>query len=119
MKEQLKEIVSKFIRGQFNQIDLSGKLADLLDALIDSAVPVEVEDITAIDGDILDSLNAGDKVVKVTGEQKHTYIVSYKGEGVGEGLCLTYTDASVIETVSYDFTSEGWAYNSTDKWEKA
>ena len=73
----------------------------------------------AIDGDILDSLNAGDKVVKVTGEQKHTYIVSYKGEGVGEGLCLTYTDASVIETVSYDFTSEGWAYNSTDKWEKA
>jgi hypothetical protein len=31
---------------------------------------------------------------------------------------MTYTDASLIETVSYDFTANGWVYNSTDKWEK-
>jgi hypothetical protein len=57
-------------------------------------------------------------VVKITGTQKHGYTVSYKGEGVGEGICMTYTDASLIETVSYDFTADGWNYNSTDTWEK-
>jgi hypothetical protein len=31
------------------------------------------------------------------------------------GLCLTYTDASTVETVSYDHSESGWAYNSTDK----
>ena len=53
-------------------------------------------------------------VFKFLAKQKHAYRVSYKGEGVGEGLCLTYVDASCVETVSYDFTAEGWAYNSTD-----
>lgn len=80
---------------------------------------VEVDDITKLSSDALKNLNVGDKVVKVTGKQKHLYRVSYKGEGVSEGLCLTYADASRIETVSYDFTAEGWAYNSTDVWENA
>lgn len=35
--------------------------------------------------------------------------------GENGGLCLTYTDASTVETVSYDHTESGWAYNSTDK----
>lgn len=86
--------------------------------MVNGAVPVEVTDITAIDGKTLDSLQVGDKIVKVTNKQGHLYQVSYKGAGVGEGICLTYTDASVIETVSYDYTDEGWVYNSTDKWEK-
>ena len=90
-------------------------------------ISYEVNDITSIDGDVLDALKCGDQVIKKSittyppesagHVQHHTYTVSYKGEGVGEGLCLTYTDASVIETVSYDHTSDGWAYNSTDKWE--
>jgi hypothetical protein len=54
------------------------------------------------------------KAIKVTGKQRHLYNVSYKGEGVGEGICMTYVDASVVETVSYDYTADGWAYNSTD-----
>ncbi len=73
-----------------------------------------VGDITKIPSEILAALEAGDIVIKQTGVQKHAYIVSYKGEGVGQGLCLTYTDASTVETVSYDFTADGWAYNSTD-----
>ena len=76
---------------------------------------VEVLDITAIDGGVLDSLECGDQVAKVTGVQKHLYTVSYKGEGVGEGICLTYVAAGLIETVSYDRTANGWVYNSTDK----
>lgn len=80
----------------------------------DVPVRYEVEDITAIDGDILTALKCGDIVVKITGVQKHTYIVSYKGEGVGEGICLSYNAAGYGETVAYDLTESGWAYNSTD-----
>lgn len=80
---------------------------------------VEVDDITKLSSNALKNLSVGDKVVKVTGKQKHLYLVSYKGEGVGEGICLTYTACGYIETVSYDFTAEGWAYNSTDVWQNA
>lgn len=79
-----------------------------------ASTKAEVTDITAIDGAVLDSLNCGDVVVKITGKQKHSYRVSYKGEGAGEGLCLTYVDAATVETVAYDRTESGWAYNSTD-----
>jgi len=76
---------------------------------------VEVLNIAEIPGSVLDSLECGDQVVKVTGVQKHLYTVSYKGAGVGEGICLTYADASTVETVSYDRGASGWSYNSTDK----
>ena len=75
----------------------------------------EVTNITAIPAAILNDLKCGDKVAKITGKQKHLYTVSYKGDGVGEGICLTYVAAGLIETVSYDFTATGWVYNSTDK----
>lgn len=79
-------------------------------------VPVryEVDDITAIDGEVLSALKCGDQVVKRTAAMLHLYVVSYKGAGVGQGICLTYVDASRVETVSYDFTEDGWVYNSTD-----
>lgn len=75
----------------------------------------ETTDITALDDEVLDALRCGDQVVKRTGNQRHAYVVSYKGDGVGEGLCLTYADASTVETVSYDRGESGWSYNSTDK----
>ena len=118
-KEELLTLIDTHIKGQGNQVDSGGALATILKELVGGSKAVEVTDITGIDGAVLDSLNVGDKVAKVTGKQKHLYQVSYKGEGVGEGICLTYVDASVIETVSYDYTNDGWAYNSTDKWEKA
>ena len=117
-KEELIALIGAKITGQGNQVDCGGALSTVLIELANGAKPVEVTDITAIDGKILDSLKVGDKIVKVTNNQGHLYQVSYKGAGVGEGICLTYVDASVIETVSYDYTDEGWAYNSTDKWEK-
>lgn len=117
-QEQMLATIAEKIAGQGNQVDCGNALAEILTELVKGAVPVEVTDITAIDGKILDSLKVGDKIVKVTGKQGHLYQVSYKGAGVGEGICLTYVDASVIETVSYDYNDEGWAYNSTDKWEK-
>ena len=118
-KEEMVALINTAIKGQGSAVDSGSALGKILLELVDGAKAVEVENITDIDGAILDSLNCGDKVVKVTGKQKHAYIVSYKGEGVGEGICMTYTDAGHIETVSYDFTADGWAYNSTDTWEKA
>ena len=72
-----------------------------------------VNDIKAISGDILSKLKAGDIVLKNTNGQLHAYNVSFKKDG--EGICLTYTDASVVETQSYDYTNGAWVYNSEDK----
>ena len=78
---------------------------------------VETDDIEHLSSEVLSALDVGDRVVKITGKQKHLYEVSYKGEGVGEGICLTYTACGYIETISYDFTSDGWAFNSKDVWQ--
>ena len=75
--------------------------------------PQAVTDITALTNDQLDALKVGDKVPKKTGTAEHLYTVTYKDADNG-GICLTYEDASVIETVSYDHTDGGWVYNSTD-----
>ena len=81
------------------------------DDLGGSAVIV-VENITQLTTAQCNRLKCGDRVVKLTGNQKHCYQVSYKEENVG--MCLTYTDASLVETVSYDFVTDEWVYNSTD-----
>lgn len=74
----------------------------------------EVVDVTAIPASVLDSLEVGDRLVKVTGKQRHLYVVTYKGDGAGEGICLTYAAAGYGETVSYDRSGDSWVYNSTD-----
>ena len=113
-KEQLIALINAKITGQGNQIDLGGALADILLDLASAAAPIEVTDITKLTNDQLDSLNVGDKVVKVTGTDKHLYLVTYKAT-TGGGLCLSYADAVNTETVSYDRTESGWAFNSIDK----
>lgn len=113
-KEQIQALIDAKIAGQGNQIDIGGALAEILLNLADASVPIEVADITALTGEQLDALNVGDKVAKKTGTAQHLYVVSYKDAENG-GLCLTYTDASNVESVSYDHTESGWTYNSTDK----
>ena len=94
------------------------RLVDLLDEItaVTEAAPVKIEtgSITELTKDQLDALKVGDVVAKVTGNMKHLYLVSYKGEGEGEGICLSYNAAGYGETVSYDRTESGWQYNSTD-----
>ena len=74
------------------------------------------EDITKLSKAQLDALQCGDVVVKITKQNghvyNHTYIVSYKEYRVG--ICLTYTAAGLIETHSYDYSGNGWVYNSKD-----
>ena len=91
------------------------KIYMALDKLTAKSGPIVVTNITAISPEQLDALQPGDHVVKKTGNQKHLYTVSYKGDGVGEGICMTYVAAGLVETVSYDYTENGWVYNSTDK----
>lgn len=73
---------------------------------------IEVKNINAMTDYEINKLECGDIVAKNTNGQYHCYTVSYKQNGVG--ICLTYTDASVVETVSYDYTEGHWVYNSTD-----
>ena len=77
-------------------------------------VKIKTSNITTLSTKDINKLKAGDIVLKKTGNQKHTYIVGYKEDK--QGICLTYTDATVIETVSYDYdaTTKTWIYNSTD-----
>ena len=113
-KEELFALIDAKIAGQGSATDQGGVLPSILSALAGAAAPIEVSDITALTNEQLDALNVGDKVVKITGTDKHLYWVSYKADQNG-GLCLTYADAANVETVSYDRTESGWAYNSTDK----
>lgn len=71
-----------------------------------------VKDITNLTNDQIAVLQCGDEVVKLTGCQKHTYLVTFKKDD--EGMCLTYHDATYSETVSYDLVDGVWTYNSTD-----
>ena len=113
-QSELMALINAKIAGQGSAVDIGGALPAILSALAASAAPIEVNDITALTGAQLDALEIGAKVAKKTGTAKHLYVVSYKDAENG-GLCLTYTDASTVETVSYDHTESGWAYNSTDK----
>ena len=113
-KQQLIALINAKIAGQGTNVDAGGALAEILLDLASAAAPIEVADITGLTDEQLDSLNVGDKVAKKTGTAQHLYVVSYKDAENG-GLCLTYTDASTVETVSYDHSESGWAYNSTDK----
>ena len=82
--------------------------------VINNSVPI-VTDMTAIPAEILESLNAGDRIIKQYNNQQHAYTVTYKGVGPGEGICISYCVAGYGETVSYDRTEAGgWQYNSTD-----
>lgn len=78
----------------------------------DTTFVIDNDDMKSIGDDILNQLKCGDIVLKKTGNQYHAYVVSYKEHN--QGICLTYTDCSCIETLSYDYTSNHWVFNSKD-----
>ena len=71
-----------------------------------------VPNMTTLTDAQIDKLACGDIVVKEDSSGMHSYRVTYKKNQTG--ICITYTDASLIETVSYDYTDGHWIYNSTD-----
>ena len=73
---------------------------------------LEVSDVKALSNSQIDLLRCGDYLVKKDASGEHAYKVSFKSD---TGMCLTYHDASVIETQSYDKVDGNWVYNSEDK----
>lgn len=113
-QNEILALINTKIAGQGSAVDAGGALPAILSALAAAAAPIEVTDITKLTDEQLDNLEVGSKVVKVTGTEKHLYWVTYKAT-TGGGICLTYFDALNTETVSYDRTESGWAFNSIDK----
>ena len=116
-KQELLTLIETTIAGQGNQVDLGGVLAGILKAAIDGAVAVEVdnaniEKLHEIPG-LLDSLQVGDKVVKVTGTDKHLYLVTYKAT-TGGGIVLTYNACGYGESIAYNRTATGWEFDSKE-----
>lgn len=121
-KEPNGETISEVIKGISDDYEGGGSgatytagngIAITEENVINADVKViETSNITGLTTEQCEALNVGDVVIKLTSNQKHTYTVSYKEAGVG--MCLTYVDASVSETVSYDYTDGNWVYNSTD-----
>ena len=87
----------------------------LEEMIANGKVALEVANVKQLNDAQCELLKAGDLVEKVDNSGKHTYIVTFKKDKAG--LCLTYFDASCIETQSYDFTAGHWVYNSQDKGE--
>lgn len=73
---------------------------------------VETDNVKALSNSQIDLLRCGDYLVKKDASGEHAYKVTYKSD---TGMCLTYMDASVIETQSYDKVDGNWVYNSEDK----
>ena len=77
-----------------------------------NSVYLTVSNMTTLTDAQINALACGDVIVKEDSSGKHSYRVSYKKDKTG--ICITYSDASCIETVSYDYTDGHWVYNSTD-----
>ena len=73
---------------------------------------VECTDVKALSNSQIDLLRCGDYLVKKDASGEHAYKVTFKSD---TGMCITYHDASVIETQSYDKIDGVWTYNSEDK----
>ncbi len=97
---------------KINGVELSeGEISEVIKAFAEN-YRIEVSDMTKLTSAQCASLSCGSVIIKNQSGNKHAYIVSFKQEGVG--MCITYTDAENVETVSYDYTAGGWVYNSTD-----
>ena len=84
----------------------------ILKRLSDGLVALEVSNVKQLTTEQCNKLQCGDVVVKVDSSGEHAYVVTFKSDS---GMCLTYTDASVVETQSYDLVDDAWVYNSEDK----
>ena len=73
---------------------------------------LEVSNVKTLSNAQIDLLRCGDYLVKKDASGEHAYKVTFKSD---TGMCITYHDASVVETQSYDKIDGVWTYNSEDK----
>lgn len=77
-----------------------------------TGITSKFDDFTKIPSAVLETIECGDVLVKTTTKQEHSYRVSYKEAEVG--IILTYVDATLVESVAYDWSTNKFVYNSTD-----
>lgn len=108
-----KGIIKKAYGFQGANREFSQEMGPLVEAIVGliGEPALVVENITALTNAQAEALKAGDVVVKVTGNMKHAYKVTFRND---TGMCITYADAENVETVSYDKIEGVWTYNSTD-----
>lgn len=107
-KADIQALINTQIAGQGSAVDIGGALPKVLAELLNRAAPVKVENIEDIDGEVLEALAAGDKVIKVDSTGEHAYICTFKGAG---GLSLSYFDCDNVETLAYTKSESGWAFD--------
>lgn len=117
--EQLMQAINRLPKDalQWDSAVLAEKVKSILLGVVENMpVKIEVKDteIESLSNDILDALRVGDFVIKVTGNMKHTYLVTYKGDGAGQGIVITCNYCGYSEAISYDRTESGWVFNSKD-----
>lgn len=108
--------VTLFINAPFEFVEYKGYVLKEDAVTINTSVGVThniVSNVKTLNDAFINELKAGDVVIKKTGTQYHAYIVTFRS---ATGICLTYHDASCIETQSYDKVNSHWVYNSEDKW---
>ena len=68
---------------------------------------VMTDDIEHLPAEILDKLDCGDFVIKVSGSEKHLYQVKYR-DREKEEIALIYVDYHTIEELYYEKGESGW-----------
>lgn len=89
-------------------------MANIRYGVCNAMIEVLNEEIESLPSEVLEQLDCGDFIIKVTGKQKHRYVVTYKEKGVG--ICFSYFACGYIETISYDKVDGAWVFNSKDVW---
>lgn len=93
----------------------SGITAALVAKLNRLREPIEVSDVTALTDEQCQGLKIGDTIIKVTGDSKHAYTVSYRNDEAGE-MSIVYADHENIEEVYYEIRNDEWTYIQTDNY---
>lgn len=79
--------------------------AKVLQILMEVLKPFETDDIEHLPAEKLDELKCGDQVIKISGDEKHAYIVSYKKE---DEISLVYCDHQNVEELYYEKKDGNW-----------
>lgn len=106
------KVGGKNLEDYFAEIigNIDAKIAEIIG---NTAAKITVDNIAELTDEQLDTLKAGDVVIKKTGTERHAYTVAYKDDTKHE-IALVYCDAWNVEEVYYDKSVGGeWSLIET------
>ena len=104
-QDTLKEVEDK-LNGEINRAKAAENNLDTI-----KTGRINADSITQLTDEQIDSLKAGDTVIKGAGDKKHAYVVAYKKD---DEMSLVYADHENIEEVYYEKQGGTWTYVQTD-----